>query len=260
MSRFLSSKRVIAVTGKGGTGKTVLTAITAGILARQERYKILVIDADPAVGTPHALGTKVDRTVGDIREEIIEDPEARSKIADQHIKTVVTSLLRQGDGFQLLVMGRSEGPGCFCSVNDLLRYGIETLSRDFDITLIDGEAGPEQINRRVIQSVDTMIIVTDASIRGIYAAALIARIAQSNKAMETCEIGLVINRVRDEHELMIRDAAQQTGLKILSCIPEDEIITQYDLIAKPIIALPECSPSVEAVRQMLRRMDLIAAT
>ncbi|KAF0122277.1 MAG: CO dehydrogenase maturation factor [bacterium] len=245
--------RVLAVSGKGGAGKTALVAIMVGVLSKRERFKILAIDADSAACLPSALGATVDRTVGDIREEIIRNPEAKNRIEDIPMQEVVADVMGRGNGFELLVMGRPEGPGCFCAVNDLLRYGIETLSKDFDITLIDCEAGPEQINRRVLRSVDTLVIVTDTSTRGIHNAMLIKKITEENKDTSETKMGLVINRVKEESKGII-EIAEQTGLKILGYIPEDENITRFDSVGKPIIDLPHDSPGVVAVREVLHQI------
>jgi len=154
--------RKIAITGKGGSGKTMLTAIMTRILAGSGNLKILAIDADSAVNLPYALGVKVGETVAEIRRQIIEEPGVKAEMQNKHISNVMAEALESGKGFDLLVMGRPEGPGCYCGINDLLRYGIDRLSREYDITLIDCEAGPEQVNRRVVQGVDVLVIVTDA--------------------------------------------------------------------------------------------------
>lgn len=245
--------RVIAVSGKGGSGKTVLVALMAGILSKDRKRRILLIDADSAACLPSAIGVSVERTVGDIREEIIGDPGAKKKIEDIPMRIVIAEVMERGKGFDLLVMGRPEGPGCFCAVNDLLRYGIETLSKDFDITLIDCEAGPEQVNRRVVRSVDTLIIVTDTSMRGIHNARLIKKITEGYEGTRQAKIGLVINRVKEDSE-GITVAAEETGIRILGCIPEDENITRFDSVGKPIVDLPHDSHSVIAVGEILREI------
>ncbi len=251
----LKKRKTIAVTGKGGSGKTSVAAIMIKLLARSKNLKILAIDADSAVSLPYALGLKINSTIGEIRQRIIEDPGARAEMESKHIRTVIANTLEAGDGFHLLAMGRPEGPGCYCSVNDLLRYGIERLSKDFDLTIIDCEAGPEQISRRVAQGVDVLIIVTDATVRGIRAASLIRTIAQGDETMKSTRIGLVINRLKEESSFVI-ETAQQSGLEILGCIPEDENITKYDLVGKPLIELPDISPSVVAIQGILEKAAL----
>jgi CO dehydrogenase maturation factor len=257
-SPSLKRGRTIAITGKGGVGKTVLAAMVIGLLARTGEFKILAIDADSAVSLPYALGMEVEKTVGEIRHKIIADPYVKAEISDKPMRTVIATALESGRGFDLLVMGRPEGPGCYCAINDLLRYGIETLSNKFDLTIIDGEAGPEQINRRVIQSVDTLIVVTDASTRGVRTAALIKKIAQDDRAVRFGRMGLVINRVKEENE-SIRELAEQIGIDILGYIPEDENITKYDSLGKPIIDLPNNSPSVLAAQRMLAEIGLLTS-
>ena len=247
--------RVIAITGKGGTGKTALAAMMLTILIRRGNSEILAIDADSAISLAQALGIRASRTVGDIREDIINIPGTRSKLQDTHIRTTIADILEPGAGFYLLVMGRPEGPGCFCAINDLLRYGIESLSRDFALTIVDCEAGPEQINRRVLQNIDTLIIVTDTSARGMRTAELISNIARVDQAVRASQVGLVVNRVKGESK-SITQAAQQTGIDILGYIPEDENIASYDYAGKPILELPGDSPGVVAVEKILEKIGL----
>jgi CO dehydrogenase maturation factor len=251
----LKNRRMIAVTGKGGSGKTSLVTIMVKLLAKGKNMNILVIDADSAISLPYTLGVKVRKTIGEIRRQIIESPKARTEMENIHIQTVIADTLEAGDGFHLLAMGRPEGPGCYCSVNDLLRYGIERLSRDFDLTIVDCEAGPEQISRRVAQGVDFLIIVTDATVRGIQAASLIKKITQVDEVMKSTRVGLVINRLKQESNFII-ETAQQLGLEILGYVPEDENITKYDLVGEPLINLPDTSPSVLAVQGILEKIAL----
>lgn len=246
--------RKIAITGKGGSGKTMLTAIMTRILAGSGNLKVLAIDADSAVNLPYALGVKVGETVAEIRRQIIEEPGAKAEMQNKHIRNVMAEALESGKGFDLLVMGRPEGPGCYCGINDLLRYGIDRLSREYDVTLIDCEAGPEQVNRRVVQGVDVLVIVTDASIRGVRVAGSIMEVVQRDEAMKHTRTGLVINRLK-ENDQAITESASGWGLEILGRIPEDESVTEYDSVGRPITELPEASPSVAAVRAILERLS-----
>jgi CO dehydrogenase maturation factor len=245
--------KTIAITGKGGSGKTTLAAILTGIYAKNQNHKILSIDADSSINLPYALGVEPKQTVAEIRRQIIENPESRAEIKNKPMQNVMQDALETGDGFQLLVMGRPEGPGCFCAINNLLRYGIDNLSKQFDITLIDCEAGPEQVNRRVVDHVDILIIVTDASIRGARVAGSIMEVIQKDKQIQPGCTGLVINRLKGEDKL-IREKADQWGLEIFGCIPEDENIADYDAVGKPIIDISEPSSGLSAIKEISERV------
>ena len=243
----------IAVTGKGGSGKTMLTAILTGLLAKNDDLSVLSIDADSSINLPYTLGMEMKQTVAQIRQTIIEDPEGRAEMKEKSMTTVMAEALEQGDGFQFLAMGRPEGPGCFCSVNDLLRYGIDNLSKQFDITLIDCEAGPEQVNRRVVNGVDDLIIVTDASLRGARVAGAIMEVIQRDETVRPARAGLVINRFNGNDSLIV-EHAKKWGLEIFGRIPDDPNITEYDAVGKPLTDLPENSRSVTAVREICGRI------
>jgi len=249
----LRDGRTIAVTGKGGAGKTMLVALMIKILSESGNSKILAVDADSATSLPYTLGMKVGKTVSEIRQEIIEYPEVKRRLTDEHIRTVMANILEHGKGFDLLVMGRPEAPGCFCTVNDLLRYGIDTLSQDYDTTIIDGEAGPEQINRRVLKSIDTLLVVSDTSSRSFQTANTIMKVAQSYGDMKVGRTGLILNRFRGKKS-QPKEITRQMGLEILGYIPEDENINHYDAIGRPLLKLPADSPGLMAVRQILRKI------
>jgi len=247
-----SQGKVIAIAGKGGVGKTLLSALVIRNLVKGQKLKLLAIDADSAVSLPYTLGVKISRTMAEVREQIISDPKVRRQVLDQHVRKAILPIVVPGKGFRLLVMGRNEGPGCYCTLNDLLRYGIETISRDFDVTIIDAEAGPEQVNRRVMVNVDTLMIVTDTSVRSFQTAKLIAAVGDA-RTQRPYRSGLVINKVREVNK-SLGEAAARTGLEILGYIPEDENVIDYDSVGKPIIDLPDTSPSVIAVKEILERI------
>jgi CO dehydrogenase maturation factor len=249
------TKKLVAVCGKGGTGKTVLTAMMAKVLSESgKNLKILLVDGDPAMGLPSALGVNVGRTIGEIREEVIRT--ARRANREETIEManmldyMVLDALCEMDSYSLLVMGRTESVGCFCPVNDLLRGAIETLSKSFDLILIDGEAGLEQINRKVVRRLDILLIVTDATARGMQTAALIKKMVEVDKVIECARVGLIFNRAGTGQDFMER-SAEEMGLDLLGCIPEDANITGYDLLGKPIIGLPDASPSIVAVKKLV---------
>ena len=247
--------KVVAVTGKGGTGKTMLAALMIRLLGREAGVKVLAIDADSSISLPYALGMDVGKTLSETRAKIIEDPTARKEAMERHVRDVIADIVERGDGFDLLVMGRSEGPGCYCGINDLLRYGIESLSDEYDVTVVDGEAGPEQINRRVLQSIDILLILTDTSVRGFQTAGVIQGIAGVRTGARLSQKGLVINRLREDSQ-SVDERARELGLEVFGHIPEDGSITEYDAAGKPIVDLPDTSPSVDAVRGILTATGL----
>jgi CO dehydrogenase maturation factor len=249
------TKRLIAVCGKGGTGKTALTAMMTRVLLESRKAgKLLLIDADPAMGLPNALGIKVKRTMGQVREEIIKtargsDKEKKEKL-NSMLDYMVLEALTETDRFALLAMGRTETLGCFCPVNNLLRDAIETLSKNFDTIIIDGEAGLEQINRQVMRRLDTLIVVSDATSRGVQTAGQIKKMVEKDKVIEVKKMGLVFNRVQGNDKLL-KQAAKDIGLQVFGYIPQDENIAHYDLVGKSILELPPESSALSAVNNVV---------
>ena len=227
----------------------------AKILAASKE-RLLVVDADPPVSLAYALGVNPVRTVGEIRTKLIEDPEEKRRIKDKHMRDVLAEeAIIELNGISLLIMGRAEGPGCYCSINELLKFGIESLSKGFETTIIDCEAGIEQINRRVLNSVSTLIMISDATVKGIRAAAYMKAIAEAYGVQTPYRAGLVLNKMRTDRQ-QIEEKAREMGLEIFGSIPEDEDIMRYDLTGKPVIDLPDTSPSVIAIGEILENLGL----
>lgn len=256
-------KRLIAVCGKGGTGKTASIAMMAHALARNPAAgKLLLIDADPAMGLLSALGVEVRRTMGEVREEIIRTArsgksERKAKIANT-LDYMVFEALTEFDSFSVLAMGRTETLGCFCPVNTLLRNAIETLSESFDTILIDGEAGLEQINRQVVRRLQTLLIISDPTSRGMETAALIKKMVKDDEVIRCEKLGLVFNRVRGNEDLLT-NASVELGIDLFGLVPFDENVASYDLVGKPITDLPADSPSLSAWREVVERSLLGSA-
>lgn len=193
---------IIAVSGKGGTGKTLVSSILVKLLSKTGK-DLLVIDADPDSNIPESLGIDVDRSVGDVREDLKKDinkgkiPSGMNKwdILDYKI---MESIVETPD-FDLLMMGRPEGSGCYCAVNNMLRKIIENISSNYDFIVIDTEAGLEHLSRRTTQSVDTMLVVSDSSKRGLHTA---SRVGNLSKELEISfdQIYLILNRVKPGNE------------------------------------------------------------
>jgi CO dehydrogenase maturation factor len=244
---------IIAVTGKGGTGKTTLVALMTRIL-RSEGFSVLAVDADPAVSLTYALGCAPTTTIADLRTKMIEDPDEKRRISDIPMEQVIAQeAVMRLDGYSLLVMGKSEGPGCFCKINDLLRYGITTLSRQYDFTLVDCEAGVEQINRGVLDTITRLFLVTDTTAKGMRTAAGIRGIANEYGIKGSYQKGVILNRIRGpEIDEMVKKA-NGLGIEILGFMPEDPCITEHDLLDIPITDIPDDSPCLKAVRDILEK-------
>ena len=240
----------IAITGKGGTGKTMIATLMIGLLSERFYGQVLAIDADSAMSLPYTLGIAAEKTVGHLRKGVISPGIVRKRMEEQTLGEWMRTILCHGDGYDLLAMGRPEEPGCFCTVNELLRTGIDSLVDDYHITIVDGEAGPEQINRRVMKSIDVLLVVSDMSARSLETAGGIINIARSREdGIKVKKAGLILNRVRGDQPG--KELVEKTGLDIMGWIPEDDQLNEYDRIGKPLLELPKDSPSVSAIRSVL---------
>jgi CO dehydrogenase maturation factor len=252
--------RLVSVCGKGGTGKTAVTAMMTRALVDSRRAgKLLVIDADPALGQLSALGTGVERTMGQVREDIIRTvkggkKEEKAALADK-LEFMVFEALSETDDFALLAMGRTETLGCFCPVNGLLRGAIETLSLNFDTILIDGEAGLEQVNRQIVRRLDTLMIISDPTARGLETAEVIKDMVDKEGIIECRQMGIVFNRVAGNEELLMR-AAEDIGVEVFAMVPQDEVISGHDLVGRPLMELPAESAALAAVSGLIEQRIL----
>jgi CO dehydrogenase maturation factor len=198
----------------------------------------------------------MDRTIADLRNKMIEDPEEKRRISDIPMEEVILEeSVMALNGFSLLVMGKSEGPGCFCKINDLLRYGISTLSRRFDFTLVDCEAGVEQINRRVLDTITRLFMVTDTSAKGMRTASSIRGIANEYGVRGDHSKGVILNRIQGPEIDEMRKKANVLGIDVLGFIPEDPRIREFDLLDRPITDIPEDAPCLEAVKRILEEQS-----
>jgi CO dehydrogenase maturation factor len=243
----------VAVTGKGGAGKTVVATLLIRLLAAMYPGEILAIDADSASSLPYTLGLRVNRTVSEVRRDLLGRQQAKDELSAGPTKNAMKKILTHGAGFDLLAMGRPEEPGCFCAVNELLRFGIDTLIGDYRLTVIDGEAGPEQINRRVLKNIDVLLVVADMSARSLETAAGIIRVAQgAGHGVNVRRAGLIVNRARGDEPLP--DLVQKAVLDIWGAIPEDDTLNSFDRVNRPLLELPLDSPVPLAVNAILGKL------
>lgn len=255
----MADTKILAMCGKGGVGKTSISALMVKILANTNGRKILAIDADPAVGLATALGITVSRTVDDIRKDLISgirkgEPQAGVETL-KRLDYEVFGALQESDGFALLAIGRPEDEGCFCKVNNLLKEIIADLAGKFDVVLIDGEAGIEQINRRVMKAVDHLVLVSDTSVKGLGVANAIAKVAGDKKAVDFKRMGLVLNRVRALAE--VDDIRTRTDLDLYGWLFDDDLIRASDFKGEPLTNMPDTSPSLAVAAGILGKIGML---
>lgn len=248
----------IAISGKGGTGKTTVAGLLVKYLKSLNKKDILVIDADPNSNLHSVLGIKLEKTIGDVIEEIKEKvdklqdlPGKMSK--SEYISYELENMLFEGEGFDFLSMGRPEGPGCYCFINSVLRTAIDILTKRYNFVIIDNEAGMEHFNRKTTQKVDILLIVSDATIRGVKTANHIKELIKSLKLKIKKEY-LLVNRFLERDDLL-ENEIKNTGLEVLGYLPEDELVAKYDLEGKPIISISEDSKIYKEFINDLKKID-----
>ncbi|KZX10395.1 ATP-binding protein [Methanobrevibacter filiformis] len=247
---------IIAVSGKGGTGKTLVSSLLVKVLSKTNK-DILIIDADPDSNIPDTLGINVEKSVGDVRENLKKDINTGNisvgtnkwDILDYNIMTSIVETKE----FDLLVMGRPEGSGCYCAVNNMLRKIIENISSNYDVIIIDTEAGLEHLSRRTTQNVDTMLVVSDPSARGILTASRIGKLAEELE-INFDNLYLILNRIKEGEEDNITQKAAKTGLDVIGLIHENEIVSEYDFEGKPLIDLPNDSEPVQTIENIVKKL------
>ena len=246
--------KVIAIAGKGGTGKSTLSALI--ILALKERgiTPILAVDADPNYNLGEALGIAVDKTLGSATEDFIS---RRAKIPPGMTKGSVLEMkmhqaVIEDKKIDLIVMGRPEGPGCYCFINNLLRKSLSELSSNYRVVVIDNEAGMEHLSRKTTAQIDFLILSSDHTIKGIRTAGRLRDLA-SEMEISVGEIGLVVNRVEDKLDPMALKEIEKLSLDLYAILPEDPELKKLYLNDIPLIELGDNSPLKAAVNGLVEK-------
>lgn len=250
--------KVIAVCGKGGVGKTaVTTLLTRALKGKDETGRLLVVDADPALGLLYALNVRTDKTIGAVRDKVLAAAESgnageQCEVADE-LDYLITSSLQEEKDYAFLAMGHMDSKGCFCSVNKLLREALEQLVDKFDTVLIDGEAGIEQINRQVVEKVNTLVIVTDSSYRGVQTVHHIAGLIEAGNVPACEKVGVLFNRIQGD-DRTLEELEKAAGLPVFGVIDFDPMLAQYDAQARTLLDLPDDAVSVKAIEGVLAKL------
>ncbi len=249
---------IIAVAGKGGTGKTTVLALLTGYLLKKGKRPILAVDADADANLADALGLSGDRslsTIGKAREDFFqtkgEVPSGMPK--DAYFELKLNEVLIESRDIDLLIMGRPEGVGCYCFINNILRKYLETLGKNYPYVVIDNEAGLEHLSRRTTNDVDCLLIVSDYSLNGLRAAARIRNLAQDLK-LNVKRFYLIINNAPSVLSEQFLHELGKLDIEVAGCVPEDTLVPQYDIEKKALLVLPEDDPAVVSMEKIARKI------
>jgi len=255
--------KTIALAGKGGTGKTTLSGLLIRYLKEERSGAILAIDADPASNLHYVLGMELYQTIGEIREDMLEQVQTSGALAgsmpggmskQEYLDYQVQMSLVEGDRIDLLAMGRPEGQGCYCAANQMLRLILDRLKGNYQYVVIDNEAGMEHLSRRTTRDVDILLLVTDPTQRGLITA------QRMQEMVPDLEIGvghvyLVLNRLRggetasDVPEPLAR-SIEEAGLELVGVLPEESAMAEFEFTGRPLVELPADTGLYEAVREI----------
>jgi CO dehydrogenase maturation factor len=258
----------IAVAGKGGTGKTTVSALIVDHLASLGVGDVLAVDADPSTNLNLALGVDLQETVGGEREALLDDIQTGQYNLGlekrEYFRLKIHQALVETEAFDLLAMGRPEGPGCYCAPNHILRESIDAISGGYDFIVIDNEAGLEHISRRTTRDVELLLAVSDPTVRGLIAAQRVFELVDE-LGTRVEQAHLLINRVptnqAGEPELAPELAAkvQELNLPLLGLLPQDPAVSQLDVLGMPLSDLSADSPVRRQLVSLLGNVLPVAA-
>ena len=253
---------VIAIAGKGGVGKTTLCGLLIQYLCETGRRPVLAVDADANSNLNEVLGVEVEMTLGELRETIeragmdnrYQIPAGITK--QDYLDARMADAIAEEDDYDLMVMGRTQGQVCYCFVNGLVQTQIQKLQSHYPYIVVDNEAGMEHISRGLLPGMETAILVSDCSRRGVQAAGRIARL-MGELNLKPRQTGLIINRapegVLDEGT---REEIERQNLTLLGVIPHDDLVYRFDCDGKPTVQLPKGSPARTAIREIVKKLEL----
>jgi len=244
----------IALAGKGGTGKTTLAGLLIRFLREHQMSPVLAVDADSNPNLNEVLGLEVEETLGEAREMMKKDvPVGITK--DMWMEMKVEQALVEAKGLDLIVMGRPEGPGCYCAANNLLSKFIERLMLNYPYLVVDNEAGMEHFSRLTTKDIDLLLVVSDPSRRGILSARRIYDLVDELNIRVRRKY-LLVNQYREKLETLVTKETEIFGSDSVSTIPEDDLIYKFDLEGKPTAELPQESVALQAAHEIFSKLLL----
>jgi len=248
----------IAIAGKGGTGKTSVSALLTNILS--QKGVVLAIDGDPSSNLSIALGLPLECTVGRIREDMtvsVQKGTYDNSIAKpDYLQMRVLECLVETEKIDLLAMGRPEGPGCYCAANNMLRVAIDRIGENYDYVIIDCEAGMEHVSRQTTRDIDILLLVSDSSVKGLITASHMKDLIGELRT-NVGKICLVLNRVKSDLMPEGQEIIDKAGLDLIATIPEDQNMAEVDGKGLPLSQLPADSPLYQGVHDIASKLELI---
>lgn len=247
----------IAISGKGGTGKTTIAALLTKVLGEKVKGPLLLVDADPNSNLNEALGVEVERTVGDVREKFIKEKDTLppEQVKEEYLKYLIQTSILELEDFDLIVMGRPEGPGCYCYINNVLRKILDSIPQYYPLVLMDTEAGLEHFSRRTTHDVDVLLVTTDLTVSGAVTAKRIKKLC-SQLHINIGKIFLIVNRVPSSMGDKVDEVVRASEVECVGIIPEDPFIQQFNAEGKPLLDLPQNSPSLKAIEDLVDKLLL----
>jgi CO dehydrogenase maturation factor len=245
--------KIIAVAGKGGVGKTTLCGMLVRYLVEEAKEgPVLAVDADSNSNLNELLDVEITGTIGDARELMKKDvPAGMTK--DVWFEMKVHEALIEGKGFDLLVMGRPEGPGCYCAANSLAKESIDQLKKNYAYVVVDNEAGMEHISRLVTQDVDQLFVVSDATPRSVLTAKRVVELVRELN-LNIGKVGIIINRLKDEKGKVLIDMAEMNGAELAGTIRIDTVLAEDDIEGRSIFSLDQESGALADAYQIFRKI------
>ena len=244
---------LIAMAGKGGTGKTTVAALLLRYLVEHKKTPVLAVDADANSNLNEVLGLELDHTVGAAREEMKKGGGMVDMTKDQLIEMRINQCLVEADGFDLISMGQPEGPGCYCAANHLVSHYMEVLGKNYPFILMDNEAGMEHMSRLTTKNVDLLLLVSDPSWRGIQAARRLKDLASQLKIVVGQAV-LVVNRTENGLSERAQAEIATQDLELAGLIPQDPLVAKFDSEGRPTYKLPEDSRALNAVFGIMAKL------